>query len=87
MSRIRSRRSKGPADIDLSLDAELEVRLGRGTPATRLAVLSLDAHPSKMPRYWIADAVAAAEQGDRAAAHRLLEQAREHVQRMRRRER
>ncbi len=80
--RLRAKPQRG---IDLSLDDELEVRLGRGTPATRLAVLSLDAHRWKLPHYVIDDAVSAAERGDRAAAHRLLEQAREHVQRMRRR--
>ncbi len=78
-------RAKSQRGSDLSLDDELEVRLGRGTPATRLAVLSLDAHRWKLPHYVIDDAVSAAERGDRAAAHRLLEQAREHVQRMRRR--
>lgn len=82
--RLRAKPQRGSP---LSLDDELEVRLGRGTPATRLAVLSLDAHPWKLPRFGIADAVSVAEQGDRAAAHRLLEQARAHVQLMRRRER
>ncbi len=81
----RIRRMHHHRGIDLSLDAELEVRLGRGTPATRMAVLSLDGHPYKLPKYDIAHAVSVAEQGDRAAAHRLLEQAREHVARMRRR--
>ena len=82
---MRRRRIKGPAGIDLSLDDELDARLGRGTPATRLAVQLLDAHPWKLPRLDIAHAVSVAEQGDRAAAHRLLEQAREHVARMARR--
>ncbi|MGI8999824.1 MAG: hypothetical protein ACR2GO_08980, partial [Candidatus Limnocylindria bacterium] len=87
MSRIRSRRSKGPAGIDLSLDDELDVRLGRGTPATRLAVQVLDAHPWKLPRFYIADALAAAQQGDRDAALHLLGDARSHLGRMARRAR
>ncbi len=79
--RLRAKPQRGSP---LSLDDELEVRLGRGTPATRLAVQILDAHPYKLPHFAIVDAVNVAERGDRAAAHRLLEQAREHVQRMRR---
>jgi len=79
--RLRAKPSRGSP---LSLEDELEVRLGRGTPATRLAVLSLDAHPYKLPRFGIADAVSVAERGDRAAAHLLLAQARSHAIRMRR---
>ncbi len=87
MSRVRQRRAMAQRGMDLSLEEELEVRLGRGTPAARMAVQVLDAHAYKLPHYVIADALRAAEQGDRAAAHGFLEQAREHVQRMRRRER
>ncbi len=80
--RLRAKPQRGSP---LSLEDELDARLGGGTPATRLAVQLLDAHPWKLPRLDIAHAVSVAEQGDRAAAHRLLEQAREHVARMRRR--
>ena len=82
--RLRAKLQRGSP---LSLDDELDARLGRGTPATKMAVLSLDLHPWKLPRLDIAHAVSVAEQGDRAAAHLLLAQARQHVERMRRRAR
>jgi len=73
--------------MDLSLEEELEVRLGRGTPAARLAVQVLDAHPWKLPRYLIASALTAAQEGDRDAALHWLGDARSHVWRMARRAR
>jgi hypothetical protein len=54
----RARYSKHIRSSHLSLQAELEVRLGRGSEMDRLAVLELDAHGYKLPGFWIASAVA-----------------------------
>lgn len=79
MSRIRSRRTKMPADLDLSYAEELAVRRGGGSVEARALVARLDAHPLKLPTFWQRNALDAAAAGDLDGAYRWLRQAREHV--------